>query len=51
MDALNIIASFCSIVGLLVSIFVAQKVTKIEGSFKIKGDSNVTAGRDVNNRN
>jgi hypothetical protein len=50
MDILNLVASVCSIVGLLVSLFVAQKVTKIEGSFKIQGDSNITAGRDVKAR-
>lgn len=48
MEILNVIGSVCSILSLLISLFVLNKVIKIEKSIKIKGDKNIVGGRDVN---
>lgn len=47
MDLLNIIGAVASIIGLLVSLFVAQKVMKIDSDIHVKGDRNIIAGRDI----
>lgn len=47
MDLLNIIGSIASIMGLLVSLFVAQKIMKIESDIRVRGDGNIIAGRDI----
>jgi hypothetical protein len=47
MDWLNIVGTVCSILGFLVSLFVAQKVVRIESQNKINGDKNIVAGRDA----
>lgn len=53
METFNVIAGACSILSLLVSLFVASKVYKIGsistvGSQSALGTSNKLAGRDVN---
>ena len=40
MEIFNIIAGVCSILGLIVSLFVASKVIKINETINIKGDHN-----------
>jgi mannose/fructose/N-acetylgalactosamine-specific phosphotransferase system component IID len=47
MEILHIVGSAASILGLLVALFVAQKVLKIDNSISVKGDRNLTAGRDL----
>ena len=47
MEIFTIIAGSCSILSLLVSIFIFRKVTKISQAFKIKGKGHITAGRDI----
>ena len=39
MEIFNIIAGVCSILGLIVSLFVASKVIKINETINIKGDN------------
>ncbi|ELC8349351.1 hypothetical protein QYB82_000143 [Clostridium perfringens] len=58
MEYFNIISGVCSIIGLLVSIFVASKVIKITSNdnskTKVKqsenklGDNSIMSGRDTN---
>ncbi|MBK8202864.1 MAG: hypothetical protein IPK68_11260 [Bdellovibrionales bacterium] len=50
-ENINLAASICSILSLLVSLFVASKVYNIKDSFnktsqKVKGDTNTTVGGD-----
>ena len=40
MDIFNIIAGLASIIGLCVSLFVANKVIKIDNKINIKGNNN-----------
>jgi len=40
MDIFNIVAGSASILGLLIAIFVANKVTKIDNKINVKGDNN-----------
>ena len=47
MEILNIIGSVCSVVSLVVSIFVASKVIRIGNDVRVKGDKNFVVGRDV----
>lgn len=53
-EYLEIISEICSIIALIVSIFVAFKVIKLtinlqnKTNIKIKGDHNETIGRDKN---
>ncbi|MDF0718234.1 hypothetical protein PY092_18880 [Muricauda sp. 334s03] len=55
MEVFEIIAGACSILSLLVSLFVANKVVQIKNSIKIlkknhvsvSGDDNITSGRDT----
>lgn len=44
MEVLNIVSSIASIVSLLLTIFVVQKVTKIGNEVSVKGSSNITVG-------
>lgn len=44
MDILNIVGSVASVVSLLLTIFVAQKVSKIGNEIKVKGVSNIVVG-------
>ena len=59
MDTLNLIGSICSILGLLITIFLTSKVISIKNSFrdsstnKVKQEKNKVrkgniAGRDIN---
>lgn len=59
MDTLNLLASIATILSFLISLFVLNKVNNIDKSIKIKknnkvhkqdvkGDNNVTSGRDSN---
>jgi hypothetical protein len=47
MDFLNAVGSICSILALIVSLFVAQRVLRIENNIDVKGDKNLIAGRDI----
>lgn len=47
LEIFTIIAGLCSILSFLVSIFIFNKVTKISHTFKVKGEGNITAGRDI----
>lgn len=49
MSILSVIADICSLISLVISLFVAYKIVKITNNVNIKGDSNKTAGRDMNN--
>jgi hypothetical protein len=57
MEILNILASIATILSLIISILVYNKVSKIDNSIKtkekknspqVKGNRNVTSGRDSN---
>ncbi|SNB22489.1 hypothetical protein KU06062604_780009 [Flavobacterium psychrophilum] len=58
METLNTISSVLSIISFLISLFVVNKVYKIDksisvknnkkGNQEIKGDKNITSGRDSN---
>lgn len=54
MEVLAMIGSVCSILSLLISIFVATKVISISNRFsssaKVDGDGNLVVGRDANVR-
>jgi hypothetical protein len=50
MEVLNLIGSICSILALLVALFVAVKVQKIDNSIRVRGDRNLVAGRDITPR-
>jgi hypothetical protein len=48
-ETINVIASICSILSLIISLFVATQVYSIKNSFnktnqKVKGDGNTTVG-------
>ena len=54
MDTFNIISGIASIIGLFVTLFVANKVIKIDENtninnqnIKVKGNDNKVGGRDV----
>jgi len=55
LEIFGLIGSVCSIVSLLVSLFIASKVVKISnrnsGVANVRGDKNITAGRDLKNGN
>jgi hypothetical protein len=51
MELLNVVGSISSVIGLLVALFVANKVMKIEANNTISGSGNTISGRDTNNRN
>ena len=40
MEIFNIVSGICSILGLIVSLFVASNVIKISENINIKGDNN-----------
>jgi len=43
----EIVAGVCSILSLIVSLFVAQRVIKIGNQVRVKGEHNVVAGGDI----
>ena len=47
MDILNVIGSIASVLSLLVSVFVANRVVKIGNSVVIKGKGNFAVGGDA----
>jgi len=47
METFTMIAGTCSILSLIVSLFVAGKVMQINQSIRVKGKGNITAGRDI----
>lgn len=47
MQLFNVIAGVSSVLSLLVSLFVAGRVLRIEQTIRVKGQRNVVAGRDV----
>ena len=47
-DLLNVIQTVIAVLSLIISIFVATKVISIESKIRVKGDENITGGRDVN---
>lgn len=47
MKIFEIIAGVSSILSLIVSLFVANKVVKIKSTISIEGDDNITSGRDT----
>ncbi|WP_179348027.1 hypothetical protein [Winogradskyella pacifica] len=47
MESFEIIVGTCSILSFLVSLFVANKVIKINNNISVKGKDNITSGRDT----
>ena len=47
METLTIIGSICSILSLIIAIFVASQVVSINKQIKVKGRKNVTATGDI----
>lgn len=47
MELFSVISGTCSIMSLLVSLFVASKVLQISNKVEASGDSSVAAGRDI----
>ncbi|MCP4675402.1 MAG: hypothetical protein GY854_07840 [Deltaproteobacteria bacterium] len=50
MEILFIAGAIASILGLGVALFVARKVVSIGDSISVKGQGNITAGRDADVR-
>ncbi|RDL45039.1 hypothetical protein DN730_05320 [Marinomonas piezotolerans] len=52
-EIFGVIGSICSITSFIVSLFIASKVVKISNSksgiANVRGNQNVTAGRDMTN--
>lgn len=47
METLQLVAAVCSILSLLVSLFVASKIVTIGNKIKVKGEGNITIGGDI----
>ena len=47
MDILGVIQTIIAFLSLLVSLFVASKVVKLEQHIEVQGEHNVVAGRDA----
>lgn len=47
-EILAVVGSFCSIVSLLLAIYAHSRISKISANNEVKGDENITAGRDAN---
>jgi len=48
MHIFDIIQTILAFLSLIVSLFVASKVIKIQQDIDVRGDENIVAGRDVN---
>ena len=47
MHMFQLLAGVCSILSLLVSLFVATRVMQINQQIKVMGKKNIVAGRDI----